>query len=127
MRHTILPALAFYIAAIACQPASTELTEEQKAAIADSVTQLSAEMQNAFDNKDAAYFDYFLPLITKMPRTLTISPTGLHPRRRATVHSKCPVRLFRRVSGRTTPRRLNRGKHARGCLVPMRSLWNVRK
>jgi hypothetical protein len=59
MRHTILPALAFYIAAIACQPASTELTEEQKAAIADSVTQLSAEMQNAFDNKDAAYFDYF--------------------------------------------------------------------
>ncbi len=58
MQRTILSALAFYIAAIACQPASTELTEEQKAAIADSVTQLSAEMQSAFDNKDAAYFDY---------------------------------------------------------------------
>ncbi len=59
MRRTILPALAFCIAAIACLPASTELTEEQKTAIADSVTQLSAEMQSAFDNKDAAYFDYF--------------------------------------------------------------------
>lgn len=59
MRHSILPAVAFSIAAVACQPASTEFTEEQKAAIADSVTQLSAETQSAFDNKDAAYFDYF--------------------------------------------------------------------
>ncbi len=59
MRRSIVPAFAFYIAAIACQPASTEFTEAQKAAIADSVTQLSAEMQRAFDNKDAAYFDYF--------------------------------------------------------------------
>ena len=46
---SILLAVAFSIAAIACQPASTELTDEQKAAIADSVTQLSAEMQSAFD------------------------------------------------------------------------------
>lgn len=59
MRHSILPAVAFSIAAVACQPASTEFTEEQKAAIADSVTQLSAETQRAFDNKDAAYFEYF--------------------------------------------------------------------
>ncbi len=58
MRCSILLTVAFSIAAVACQPASTELTEEQKAAIADSVTQLSAEMQSAFDNKDAAYFDY---------------------------------------------------------------------
>ncbi len=58
MRRSILLAVAFSIAAIACQPASTELTEEQDAAIADSVTQLSAEMQTAFDNEDAAYFDY---------------------------------------------------------------------
>ncbi len=57
MRHSILLAVAFSIAAVACQPASTELTEEHKAALADSVTQLSAEMQRAFDNKDAAYFD----------------------------------------------------------------------
>ncbi len=57
MRHSILLAVAFSIAAVACQPASTELTEEHKAALADSVTQLSAEMQSAFDNKDAAYFD----------------------------------------------------------------------
>jgi hypothetical protein len=56
---SILLAVAFSIAAIACQPASTELSEEQKAALADSVTQLSAEMQRAFDNRDAAYFDYF--------------------------------------------------------------------
>ncbi len=59
MRRSILLPVAFSIAAVACQPASTELTEEQKAAIADSVTQLSAEMQSAFDNHDAAYFDYF--------------------------------------------------------------------
>ncbi len=58
MKKIVLPALAFCVAAIACQPASTELTDEQKAAIADSVTQLSAEMQSAFDNEDAAYFDY---------------------------------------------------------------------
>ncbi len=55
---SILLAVAFSIAAVACQPASTEFTEEQKAALADSVTQLSGEMQRAFDNKDAAYFDY---------------------------------------------------------------------
>ncbi len=59
MRRSILPAVAFSIAAVACQPASTEFTDEQKAAIADSVTRLSAETQRAFDNKDAAYFDYF--------------------------------------------------------------------
>ncbi len=59
MRRSILLAVAFSIAAVACQPASTEFTEEQKAAIADSVTQLSAEMQSAFDNKDAAHFTYF--------------------------------------------------------------------
>ena len=59
MKKIVLPALAFCVAVIACQPGSTELTDEQKAAIADSVTQLSAEMQSAFDNKDAAYFDYF--------------------------------------------------------------------
>ncbi len=59
MHRSILLAVAFSIAAVACQPTSTEFTEEQKAAIADSVTQLSAEMQRAFDNKDAAYFDYF--------------------------------------------------------------------
>ena len=59
MRRSILLAVAFSITAVACQPASTELTEEQKAAIADSVTQLAAEMQRAFDNEDAAYFDYF--------------------------------------------------------------------
>ena len=59
MRRSILPAVAFSIAAVACQPASTELSEEQKVAIADSVTQLSAATQMAFDNKDAEYFDYF--------------------------------------------------------------------
>ena len=58
MRRSFL-AVAFSIAAVACQPTSTELTEGQKAAIADTVTQLSAEMQGAFDNEDAAYFDYF--------------------------------------------------------------------
>ncbi len=64
MKKIVLPALAFCVAAIACQPASTELTDEQKAAIADSVTQLSAEMQRAFDNHDAAYFDYFSDWMT---------------------------------------------------------------
>ncbi len=59
MRRSILLAVAFSIAAVACQPASTEFTEAQKAAIADSVTQLSAEMQRAFDNKDPSHFDYF--------------------------------------------------------------------
>ncbi len=58
MRRSILLAVAFSIAAVGCQPTSTEFTKEQKAAIADSVTQLSAEMQRAFDNEDAAYFDY---------------------------------------------------------------------
>ena len=59
MRRSILLAVAFSIVAVACQPASTELTEAQRAAIADSVTELSAATQRAFDNKDAAYFDYF--------------------------------------------------------------------
>ena len=45
MRRSILLAVAFSITAVACQPASTELTEEQMAAVADSVTQLAAEMQ----------------------------------------------------------------------------------
>ena len=47
------------IVLIACQPTSNELTEEQQTAIADSVRQLSAEMQRAFDNKDPSHFDYF--------------------------------------------------------------------
>ena len=59
MHRSILLAVAFSISTIACQPASTALSEEQKAALADSVTQLSAEMQRAFDNRDAAYFEYF--------------------------------------------------------------------
>ena len=54
----ILSLATVLVAAAACQPTSAEFSEEQKAAIADSVTQLSAEMQSAFDNKDAAYFDY---------------------------------------------------------------------
>ncbi len=41
MHRTIIPALAFCVAAVACQPATTELTEEQKAAIADTVSQLA--------------------------------------------------------------------------------------
>ena len=59
MLRSILLAVAFSITAVACQPAVTEFTEEQKAAIADSVMQLSGEMQRAFDSRDAAYFDYF--------------------------------------------------------------------
>ena len=55
----ILSLATVLVAAAACQPTSAEFSEEQKAAIADSVTQLSAEMQRAFDNEDAAYFDYF--------------------------------------------------------------------
>ncbi len=58
MRRNVVHAVTFSIAAAACQPASTELTEEHRAAMADSVIQLSLEMQRAFDNKDAAYFDY---------------------------------------------------------------------
>jgi hypothetical protein len=58
MRRLTLSVLSLAFLA-ACQPTTAELTEEQKAAITDSVTQLSAEMQSAFDNKDAAYFDYF--------------------------------------------------------------------
>jgi len=59
MHRLALAAVSLAFLATACQPATTELSEEQKAAIADSVTQLSAEMQSAFDNEDAAYFDYF--------------------------------------------------------------------
>ncbi len=58
MSRIVLAGFAL-IVLIACQPTSDELTEEQQAAIADSVRQLSAEMQRAFDNKDPSYFDYF--------------------------------------------------------------------
>ena len=59
MRRLALAVLSLAFLATACQPAATELTDEQKAAVADTVRQLSAEMQSAFDNKDAAYFDFF--------------------------------------------------------------------
>ncbi len=59
MRRLALAVLSLAFLATACQPAATELTDEQRAAVADTVRQLSAEMQSAFDNKDAAYFDYF--------------------------------------------------------------------
>ncbi len=59
MRRLALAVLSLAFLAIACQPAATELTDEQRAAVADTVRQLSAEMHSAFDSKDAAYFDYF--------------------------------------------------------------------
>ena len=59
MRRLAFAAVSLAFLATACQPAATELTDEQKAAVADTVRQLSAEMQSAFDSKDATYFDYF--------------------------------------------------------------------
>jgi hypothetical protein len=63
MRRHILVALASAVLA-ACQPAASELTEEQRATIGESVVQLSAEMQSAFDNENPEYFSYFADWFT---------------------------------------------------------------
>jgi len=51
MRRVILAAFTLTVLA-ACQPATTELTEEQKAAISDTIRQLSAEMFATMDPVD---------------------------------------------------------------------------
>jgi hypothetical protein len=58
MRHTILPALAFFIAAVACQPTSTELTDAQRTAIADTVRQVNADSWAAWQESGEPYLDY---------------------------------------------------------------------
>ena len=63
MRRLIFVALASAVLT-ACQPATSELTEEQRAAIADSVVQVSAEMQSAFDSENPEYFNYFADWVT---------------------------------------------------------------
>ncbi len=66
MRRTILPALAFCIAAVACQPATTELTEEQKAAIADTVNALLDDYWDAWRDVD---FDRGMSFFLDAPET----------------------------------------------------------
>lgn len=50
MRRTVLPLMLFVFAA--CQPATMELTEEQKAAIADTVNAANAEAWDAWREAD---------------------------------------------------------------------------
>ncbi len=57
MRRTILSALALAVLA-ACQPATTELTDAQRAAIADTVTQLTDQLLSLTGDADA-WMDLF--------------------------------------------------------------------
>jgi len=59
MRHFVLAAFAFTTIA-ACQPATTELSEEQKAAIAEEVRQVATDYQNAWRAQEnmAEYMSY---------------------------------------------------------------------
>ena len=58
MRRMILPLML--LIAVACQPATMELTDAEKAAIADTVRQVSAEKAAAWDSQDAErFFGYF--------------------------------------------------------------------
>ena len=56
MRRLAFAALSLAFLATACQPATTELTEEQKAAIADTVNQLHASLTDALNARDADRF-----------------------------------------------------------------------
>jgi len=61
MRHLALAAMSVAFLATACQPATTELTEEQKAAIADTVEAVVADCWDAWREVDLdralSYFD----------------------------------------------------------------------
>ena len=60
MRRLAFAAVSLAFLATACQPATTELTEEQKAAIADTVMRLSAESAAAWDSQDSSrFYSYF--------------------------------------------------------------------
>ena len=60
MRRVILAAFALTVLA-ACQPAPTELTEEQKAAIADTIRQLDEVVNRAYDARDLeAFLSHFV-------------------------------------------------------------------
>ncbi len=54
MRRMILPLMLFTFAA--CQPTTTELTADQRAAIRDTVTQLADEIVEAFRTRDIARY-----------------------------------------------------------------------
>ena len=58
MRRFVLAAFAVSLVA-ACQPATTELTEEQQAEIISGASQLAAEMAAAFDSEDPTSLDHY--------------------------------------------------------------------
>jgi len=58
MRRLTLAALSLAFLVTACQPATTELTEEQKAAVEEEVRQLQADLGDAWRTLD---FDQFRP------------------------------------------------------------------
>ena len=66
MRRSILLAVAFSITPVACQPATTELTEEQKAAIADTVNALLDDYWDAWRDVD---FDRAISFFLDAPET----------------------------------------------------------
>ena len=65
MRRFVLAAFALTVLA-ACQPATTELTEEQKATIADEIRQVYASMMATFDPID---FDGMMSFIHPDPES----------------------------------------------------------
>jgi hypothetical protein len=58
MRRFVFAAFALTVFA-ACQPATTELTEEQKAEIVSAASQLAANVLTGFDNEDPSVLDYY--------------------------------------------------------------------
>ena len=52
MRRLVFAVLSLAFLATACQPATTELTEEQKAAIADTIRQVNNELNAAINARD---------------------------------------------------------------------------
>ena len=60
MRRLALAALSLAFLVTACQPATTELTEEQKAAIEEEVRQMQADMGDAYRALDFDRFRSFL-------------------------------------------------------------------
>ena len=66
MRRAIVAAFALTVLA-ACQPVTTELTEEQKAAIADTVSAVNAEFWSALE---AAEFDRGMSYVYNSPEAV---------------------------------------------------------
>lgn len=60
MRRLTLAALSLAFLVTACQPATTELTEEQKAAVEEEVSQLQADLGDAWSALDFDRFRSFL-------------------------------------------------------------------